>query len=127
MDKLLLDTHALIWWAAGDRSLSRKVRRLIEDDGTEVVVSAASAWEISTKVRLGRLRWKASTPIEVYCTEQRFQVLPMTIAHAQRAGAWPHPHGDPFDRMLAAQSEIERLALATNDAQIAAFGIETIW
>ncbi len=124
---LLLDTHALIWWAAGDRALSRRVRRLIEDEMTIVVVSAASAWEIATKVRLGRLRWDGPTSIEAYCTEQRFELLPMTFAHAERAGAWPHAHGDPFDRMLAAQSEIERVPLATNDEKIAAFEIETVW
>ncbi|HEY4187138.1 MAG TPA: type II toxin-antitoxin system VapC family toxin [Polyangia bacterium] len=125
--RLLLDTHALIWWAGGDRALSRKVRRLMEDETTEVVVSAASAWEIATKVRLGRLRWTGPTSIEAYCAEQRFELLPMTFAHADRAGAWPLAHGDPFDRMLAAQSEIERISLATNDTQLTAFGIQTIW
>ena len=125
--KVLLDTHALIWWAIDDRALSRKVRRLIEDATTIVVVSAASAWEISTKVRLGRLSWPTTRPIEAYCAEQRFEVLSMTFAHAERAGKWPHAHGDPFDRMLAAQSEIERIPLATNDEKIDAFGIETIW
>jgi PIN domain nuclease of toxin-antitoxin system len=125
--KLLLDTHALLWWATGDRALSQKIRRLMQDEATSVVVSAASAWEISTKVRLGRLTWAAQMSLEVYCAEQRFEVLPMTFAHAARAGSWTQDHGDPFDRMLAAQSEIEGLPLATNDRKISAFGIETIW
>jgi PIN domain nuclease of toxin-antitoxin system len=125
--KLLLDTHALLWWATSDRALSQKVRRLMQDEATSVVVSAASAWEISTKVRLGRLTWVAQTSLEAYCAEQRFDVLPMTFAHAERAGSWTQDHGDPFDRMLAAQSEIEGLPLATNDRKISAFGIETIW
>jgi len=125
--KILLDTHALIWWAGGDRALSRKVRRLLKDESTTVVVSAATAWEIATKVRLGRLRWSGPSSIEAYCAEQRFDLLPITFAHAERAGAWLQAHGDPFDRMLAAQSEIERIPLATNDAQISAFAIETIW
>ncbi|HEY6477456.1 MAG TPA: type II toxin-antitoxin system VapC family toxin [Polyangia bacterium] len=125
--RLLLDTHALLWWAVGDRALPRKVRHLIEDEETTVVVSAASAWEIATKVRLGRLSWKNSLSLEAYCADQRFEVLPITFAHAERAGAWPQDHGDPFDRMLAAQSEIERIPLVTNDGKIALFGIETVW
>jgi PIN domain nuclease of toxin-antitoxin system len=124
--KLLLDTHALLWWANGDRSLSMNVRRLIEDDSTHVVVSSATAWEISTKVRLGKLQW-GNTSIEAYCVSQRFDLLPVSFAHAERAGSWPQPHGDPFDRMLAAQSAIDKLPLATNDQAISAFGIETIW
>ncbi len=125
--RLLLDTHALLWWAVGDRALPRRVRRLVEDEETTVVVSAASAWEIATKVRLGRLSWTDSLSLEAYCAEQRFELLPITFAHAQRAGGWPQDHADPFDRMLAAQSDIERIPLATNDRKIALFGIETIW
>jgi PIN domain nuclease of toxin-antitoxin system len=125
--RLLLDTHALLWWAVGGRALPRRVRRLVEDEETTVVVSAASAWEIATKVRLGRLSWTDSLSLEAYCAEQRFELLPITFAHAQRAGGWPQDHADPFDRMLAAQSDIERIPLATNDRKIALFGIETIW
>lgn len=124
---LLLDTHALIWWAIGDKALSRKVRRLIEDDGTTVLVSAATAWEIATKVRLGRLKWAAAGTLASYCSGQRFELLPVSFAHGERAGSWPQAHGDPFDRMLAAQAEIERIPLATNDPVMDAFGIETVW
>jgi len=93
--KLLLDTHALLWWAVADRSLSRKVRRLIEDQGTSVFVSAATAWEIATKVRLGKLRWEHGGSLEAYCAEQRFAMLPVTFAHGERAGSWPQaPGGD---------------------------------
>jgi PIN domain nuclease of toxin-antitoxin system len=125
--KVLLDTHALIWWAVADKALSRKVRRLIENDTTVVVVSAATAWEIATKVRLGKLSWTARGSLEAYCADQRFEILPVTFAHAERAGSWPQAHGDPFDRMLAAQSAIEKIPLATNDAKIRAFGIDMIW
>lgn len=125
--RILLDTHALVWWAAGDRALSRKVRRLIEDEETIVVVSAATAWEIATKVRLGRLTWEEPSSLESYCAAQRFDVLPVTFAHSERAGSWPQEHGDPFDRTLAAQSAIEQIPLATSDRKIATFGIETIW
>jgi len=126
-EQVLLDTHALLWWATDHRSLSRRVRRMMEDETTTVFVSAASAWEIATKIRLGKLRWDANVSLEAYCAEQRFQRLDVTFAHAARAGSWPQPHGDPFDRMLAAQSAIERIPLATNDAQLAAFDIDRIW
>jgi PIN domain nuclease of toxin-antitoxin system len=126
-DHFLLDTHALIWWATGDKSLSRKVRRLIEDETTKIFVSAATAWEIATKVRLGKLRWTSPNSVESYCAGQRFDLLAVTFAHGERAGSWPQPHGDPFDRMLAAQSAIEGMPLATNDTQIEAFGISIIW
>jgi PIN domain nuclease of toxin-antitoxin system len=124
---VLLDTHALIWWANGSRALGANVRRMIENEATGVLVSAASAWEISTKVRLGRLRWETTESVEAYCAGQRFVLLPVSFAHAERAGAWPAEHGDPFDRMLAAQSDIERVPLATNDPAIRVFGIDTVW
>jgi PIN domain nuclease of toxin-antitoxin system len=127
VEEILLDTHALLWWATADRALGRRARRLIERDDTRVFVSAATAWEIATKVRLGRLSWVSEDSVEAYCLGQHFELLPVTFAHAEKAGAWPQPHGDPFDRMLAAQSEIERVPLVTNDRQIAAFGIKTIW
>lgn len=126
-DAILLDTHALIFWATGDRSLGRTVKRLMEDETTVVLVSAATAWEIATKVRLGKLDWAAPGSIESYCVEQRFELLAVSFAHAERAGAWPQDHGDPFDRMLAAQSAIERVPLATNDSRIASFGVQTLW
>jgi PIN domain nuclease of toxin-antitoxin system len=125
--RLLLDTHALLWWSSDARKLSANLRRLLENDDTEVIVSAASAWEIATKVRLGKLTWSSRTSVESYCLAQRFVLLPVLFAHAERAGAWPQPHGDPFDRMLAAQGDVEGIPIATNDSAIAQFGIETVW
>lgn len=127
MAGLLLDTHALLWWANADRALSTKVRRWIADDTAQVFVSAASAREIATKVRLGKLDWGASESVEAYCAGQGFTLLPVSFAHGERAGSWPAAHGDPFDRMLAAQSHIEDLPLATNDPRLALFEIETVW
>ncbi len=124
---VLLDTHALLWWTTGDQSLSRKVRKLLGDDATTVVVSAASAWEIATKVRLGKLGWSSPLSVEEYCRSQRFDLLAVTFAHAEKAGGWTQTHGDPFDRMLAAQSEIEHLPIVTNDARIKLFGCATYW
>ena len=124
---LLLDTHALLWWATDDARLSPEVKRLVADPSTRVVVSAASAWEIATKVRLGKLTWGSGDPVELYCIGQGFELLPVTFAHGERAGSWRQPHGDPFDRMLAAQAEIEGLVLATNDPALAGFGVPIVW
>ena len=124
---LLLDTHALLWWAAGDKALSKKVVRLLEDHEVTIHASAATAWEIATKVRLGKLKWTSPAPVETYCIGQGFTLMSVTFAHAQRAGAWPQAHGDPFDRLLAAQSDLENIPLVTNDPKIKTFGIRTIW
>jgi PIN domain nuclease of toxin-antitoxin system len=123
----LLDTHALLWWATGDRRLGRNIRRMIEDADARIFVSAATAWEIATKVRLGRLEWPGSESIEAYSVGQDFELLPVTFAHGEQAGSWPQEHGDPFDRLLAAQSQLERLPLATNDSRIKRFEVHTIW
>jgi PIN domain nuclease of toxin-antitoxin system len=126
-DRLLLDMHTLAWWAADTKALSRKVRRLIQHEQTSVYVSAASAWEIATKVRLGKLKWDSPDSVESYCIGQGFNLLPITFADAERAGSWPQDHGDPFDRMLAAQAENTRMPIATNDPKIRTFGVNTIW
>jgi PIN domain nuclease of toxin-antitoxin system len=125
--KLLLDTHALLWWSTGEKSLGRNVTRLLRDSDTLVFVSAASAWEIATKVRLGKLKWAGSESVEAYCRGQGFDLLPVSFAHAERAGSWPQAHGDPFDRMLAAQSAIEGMPLASNDPKLDLFEVQTIW
>jgi PIN domain nuclease of toxin-antitoxin system len=124
---LLLDTHALIWWASGDRQLSGAVKRIIKDPDARVFVSAATAWEIATKVRLGKLEWNSSDAVESYCLGQNFELLAVTFAHGELAGSWEQDHGDPFDRMLAAQSRLEQLPLATNDPKIRQFGVSTVW
>lgn len=126
-ERLLLDTHTLLWWAADTKALSRKVKRLIEDEETSVYVSAASAWEIATKVRLGKLKWDSPDSVEAYCIGQGFTLLPITFADAERAGSWPQDHGDPFDRMLVAQAENAGMPIATNDVKIRTFGVKTIW
>ncbi len=125
--KILLDTHALIWWAISDKRLSRKVKHLIADEQTRVFVSAASAWEIATKARLGKLTWSSPGSVESYCRNQAFELLSVSFAHAERAGSWPQDHADPFDRMLAAQGDKERIPVATNDPKIKLFDVETIW
>lgn len=127
--RLLLDTHALLWWHTDDHQLSRPAREALLDAGNEVWISAASAWEISTKQRLGKLPGLA--PVADWFFElaaaDSFQLLEMSAAHALRAGAFAMAHRDPFDRMLAAQAELERLSLVTCDAAFAEFKCSTFW
>lgn len=127
--KLLLDTHALLWWWTGDTRLSRKAARLIAASGNEIVVSAASAWEIATKQRLGKLDGTpdASSRFGELVEADGFVLLPIDHRHALRAGAYAANHRDPFDRMLAAQSEIEGHPLVTLDPAFAAFGTRVVW
>ena len=126
---MLLDTHALLWWLDGDRRLSQRARRLIGNDETTVLVSAASAWEICTKFRLGKLPGAAAVAADVMgCIDsQGFLPLPITVDHAQRAGSLPGPHRDPFDRVLIAQSQSEDLPLVTIDPVFGLYGTKLIW
>ena len=125
----LLDTHVLIWWLVADRRLSRKARELVRDPGHRVLVSSASAWEISTKHRLGKLTGVDALVADVagWVARAGFEELPITIAHTQRAGALPQTHRDPFDRVLAAQSERESAPLITADPAFEAFGTRLVW
>lgn len=127
--RLLLDTHALLWWLDGDRHLPTRVRRLIGEATNEVLVSAASVWEITTKARLGRLPGAADVAADVpACIDsQGFIPLPITVQHAQRAGALAGPHRDPFDRMLIVQAQAEGVAIATNEAIFDDYGVTRLW
>lgn len=126
--KLLLDTHALLWWALGSRSLSQKARRAIGTMDTEVYVSSASVWEIATKVRLGKLDWPAEAgSLSDYVFQQGFKALPISLEHSQRAGGLPIDHRDPFDRMLIAQAQIEGLLLVSNEAIFDEAGVTRYW
>jgi PIN domain nuclease of toxin-antitoxin system len=124
--RLLLDTHALLWWLDGDRRLSLKARRAIADESNVILVSAVSAWEITTKARLGKLPGATDVAGDVAAcvTAQGFLSLDITLLHAQRAGNLPGPHRDPFDRMLIAQSQIEDVAFVTDDD---AFDVRRFW
>ena len=127
--KLLLDTHTLLWWFDGDPRLSSKVRKLIESDANEIFVSAASVWEITTKVRIGKLPGaaKIARRMPEVIAEQGFTALAITIHHGQRAGWLPGSHRDPFDRMLAAQAIDHDMPIATIDAEFEKFGANRIW
>jgi PIN domain nuclease of toxin-antitoxin system len=127
--RFLLDTHALLWWVYDDPALSSTVREIVADPENEILVSSASAWEISTKHRLGKLRGAEELVRDIGGWVERagFGELPVTIPHAQRAGSWTQAHRDPFDRMLAAQSALEELPLLSRDDAFSSFGIRRVW
>ncbi|MDJ0703248.1 MAG: type II toxin-antitoxin system VapC family toxin [Leptolyngbyaceae cyanobacterium MO_188.B28] len=113
----LLDTHILLWWLFDDPKLDSKCRNIIYNPDHRILVSSASAWEIATKYRIGKLP-EAQQLIEAYpqiLRKANFIELAITAVHALRAGSLPITHRDPFDRMLMAQAELENLTIITND------------
>ena len=127
--RALLDTHALLWWFSDDPALTRPARKIIGDTKNTVVVSAASAWEIATKVRLGKLPTGAGLAADFtgYIERENFQLLPISVEHALRAGLLPGSHRDPFDRMLIAQAQAENLPILSKEVIFDAFGLRRIW
>ncbi len=127
--RLLLDTHAFLWWLDGDRRLKRGVRRLIADEDNAVLVSAASAWEIATKFRLGRLEGAAAVAADIggAVASQGFVALHITVRHAEMAGRLAGPLRDPFDRMLIAQCHAEGLPLVGIDIAFDAYRVRRLW
>src|SRR5688500_20305740 len=114
--RLLLDTHALLWWVANHPSLSAAADQALTSTTNEVFVSAASAWEVTTKARLGKLT--AGPLAQDFVGEVRrqgFLSLPITLDHGQRAGNLPGAHRDPFDRMLIAQAQAEGLVVVSKE------------
>ncbi len=127
--RFLLDTHALLWAFNGDPSLSPSARRLIEDWGNELLVSAASVWEIATKVRLGKLPTGQLVIADLDDCLSRLgaEGLPISLSHAARSGTLPGDHRDPFDRMLIAQAQSENLPIISNDRIFDLYGVQRIW
>lgn len=127
--RLLLDTHTLLWSFNAAPSLSSRARRLIEDGGNEILVSAASAWEIATKVRLGKLPTgeELIADFEGYLAQLGCDALPISLEHALRAGRLPGEHRDPFDRMLIAQAQTEDLPIVSNDRIFDVYAVRRIW
>jgi PIN domain nuclease of toxin-antitoxin system len=127
--RILLDTHALLWAAFRTDLLSLRARRLVQSQRNEILISAASAWEISTKYRLGKLPM-AQALVEDFIpivTSAGYLLLPISVEHALRAGRLPAEHKDPFDRMLAAQAIHEDLALISKDEQLDVFSVRREW
>ncbi|MEO5372066.1 MAG: type II toxin-antitoxin system VapC family toxin [Magnetococcus sp. DMHC-1] len=127
--RLLLDTHALLWWMYGDERLSATAHKAILDQGNAIFVSSASAWEISTKFRIGKLPHAgiAAENLIHYLKTQGFIELPITMLHAQCAGLLPGTHKDPFDRMLIAQAMLEKLTIVTNEVLFDRYDIHRFW
>jgi PIN domain nuclease of toxin-antitoxin system len=127
--RLLLDTHTLLWWLSGNPSLPASARKLIANKNNDVLVSAASAWEIATKVRLGKLpiAIDLAHDFSAYLERERFDTLAVSIEHGIRAGLLPGPHKDPFDRMLIAQALAENLAIVSNDVVFDGYAVKRVW
>jgi PIN domain nuclease of toxin-antitoxin system len=125
----LLDSHALLWWWFDPERLSDPVQSLLIEPTTAVFVSAVTVWELSLKHHLGKLPEldQAIGDLPGLLEADGFQALPIELAHGLRAGAYSQPHRDPFDRMLAAQAELERLVLLTADSQLSSFPCSTLW
>lgn len=127
--RFLIDTHCWLWAVRNPERLLPAAAQLIESDENTVVLSAVSALEIAIKASLGKL--ELSEPAAEFVSSQMAALsmtsLPVYLSHALRVGLLPHHHRDPFDRLLIAQSQIERLPLMTADLEIAAYDVEVIW
>jgi len=127
--RAIVDTHAFLWLLADDHRLSAEARTVLEADDNTILFSAASAYEIAIKARLGRL--ELPEPAESYVFDRlalgAFQPLAISVAHAARAGTLPPIHGDPWDRLLVAQAQVEGVAIVTADRAISAYDVHTIW
>jgi len=129
MTKVLFDSHALVWYLQGDRRFSRRALSEIEEGDLIICVSAVTAWEVANKVRIGK--WPEAAILarnfDAVLTRQNVEPLPITFQHARLAGFLPSPHRDPFDRMLAAQAQFERLPLVTADPVFGEFDVQVLW
>ena len=127
--RTLLDTHAFLWWLAGSERLSQIAKQTISDETNEVLISAASAWEIATKYRLGKLPTAETVARNFARTinEQGFDDLAITVEDAVRAGSLPGPLRDPFDRMLIAQALARNLVLISIEECFDPYGVSRLW
>jgi len=127
--RALLDTHTFIWWVIDDNRLSSTARNIIADPGNNLFFSAASAWEIVIKVRLGKLN--LPEPPETYIPSRlsinRFESLPIQMNHALQVVNLPALHQDPFDRIIIAQSQVEKMPIITVDNKITQYPVDVIW
>jgi PIN domain nuclease of toxin-antitoxin system len=127
--RLLLDTHAFVWWIEDSVRLSAHARAAIADRRNDIFVSAVVGWELAIKQALGKLQSKR--PVVEFVPEQiamnGFRTLPVEMAHALRVSELPLHHGDPFDRLPVAQSDVEEMSLVTGDRVISRYGVSIIW
>lgn len=126
--RLLVDTHAFLWFVAGDQQLSPRARHAVEDEDNQWWLSAASVWEMSIKAGLGRLT--LPTSVEDYIGEkvkQGLRVLSIDWPHAAGTERLPFHHRDPFDRLIAAQALTDGLSLVTKDDVFRDYGVTVVW
>ncbi len=127
--RVLLDTHALLWWLSDDPALTRSARKIIADPQNMLIVSAASAWEIATKVRLGKLPTASDLAADFagHLEGEGFQLLAISGEHGIRAGLLPGPPKDPFDRMFIAQAQAENIPIVSNEELFEGYGVRRLW
>lgn len=127
--RALLDTHALLWWLSDDPALTRTARKIIAQTDNTLIVSAVTAWEIATKVRLGKLRSAAELAADfpAHMEREGFQFLAISAEHGIRAGLLAGPLKDPFDRMLIAQAQAENIAIVSNEVVFDSYGVRRLW
>lgn len=123
--RLLLDSHAFLWWVRDDPALTRRARAAIADTENECFLSHASVWEMAIKASLGKL--KLPTTVErfvvVHCEANSFRLLPITLGHVASVEGLPFHHRDPFDRLLVAQARHESMTLVSHDPRLKAYGV----
>ena len=127
--RILLDTHAYFWWETNHRNLSTRARDAIAAADNQVLVSAVTAWELATKAHFGKWPEAADLAADIAAALQAeaFEPLPISLEHARMAGFLPSPHRDPFDRMLAAQAQVEGIPLVTADPVFRSLGVRVLW
>lgn len=127
--KVLLDTHAFLWWVRDDRRLSERAREIFADTGNELLFSVVSGWEIAIKSRLGKLRVAGDLDayLSAHLRDNAMRVLPIYLSHAVRVADLPEHHQDPFDRLLVAQADVEGVPLVSTDPAISRYPVEVVW
>jgi len=127
--RVLLDTHTFLWWIIDDPQMSSRVRDIISNSSNELFLSAASCWEIAIKAKIGRI--KLPDRPHIFVSEQMalntIQGLPIQISHALHVFNLPHHHRDPFDRIIIAQAQLEKLPILTSDSLISKYKVKIIW
>ena len=127
--RVLLDTHAFLWWSADHPKLSTKARTTIMRPDAQILFSSISSWELVIKRLLGRFvpSGDINDLVRSQIALNRFEVLPLTLEHALRVAALPDHHKDPFDRALIAQAQVENIPILSADRAIARYPVEVIW
>jgi PIN domain nuclease of toxin-antitoxin system len=128
MTKVLLDTHALVWWLEAKENLSRKAKEIIEESDTVVFISAASGWELAIKTQIGKFKSAQLVKgLEKEIEKEGFIELPISLKHALLAGSLDSAHKDPFDRLLIAQAQVEEVPIVSNDKVFDRFSVRRLW